>query len=552
MKKKIILLVLVFSLLFGLLSCTLPSLDLNTGNGQTKNELSTETVYNMAKDAGYTGSLSEFIAEFKGEDGKDGEDGEDGVGISNAAFDEDGHLILTLTNGKSVDCGKITINVSSSSSISIGANGNWYIDGVDTGKRAEGRNGATWHTGTSNPTVTVGTDGDLYLNTITCDVFKKTGTKWSLIANIGGEGTVIEEGDSYEVTINGGDTDKYAAAKALLSAVRVESVFSQPLSSYQYVSNGSGVIYKLDKVTGDAYIITNFHVVYDSDAITENKISNDIGLYLYGMEYNDYRIKAEYVGGSMNYDIAVLKVTASEILKEGNARAIELADSETVRVLDTAIAIGNPASDGISVTKGSVSVESQYISMVAPDEVTQIEYRVMRIDTPVNSGNSGGGLFNSEGKLIGIVSAKEKDTSYENMGYAIPSNLAVAVAENILRNCDGVANEQVIRCYLGITIAIKDTWTEYDTVTGVVNRKQTCSVNGIENDSIAQSVLMVDDVIRSFEIDGVTYALNYYYSGSEILLYADLGSTLFVNIERDGEAMRLRLPITESNFSKIK
>ena len=127
MKKKIILLVLVFSLLFGLVSCTLPSLDLNKGNGETKNELSTETVYNMAKDAGYTGSLSEFIAEFKGEDGKDGEDGEDGVGISNAAFDEDGHLILTLTNGKSVDCGKITINVSSSSSISIGANGNWYI-----------------------------------------------------------------------------------------------------------------------------------------------------------------------------------------------------------------------------------------------------------------------------------------------------------------------------------------------------------------------------------------------------------------------------------------
>lgn len=552
MKKKISLLILVFILIFGLVSCTLPSLDLDTGKEPTKTELSTETVYNMAKDAGYTGSLSEFIAEFKGEDGKDGDDGEDGVGIENAAFDEDGHLILTLTNGKSVNCGKITVNVSSSSSISIGANGNWYIDGEDTGKRAEGRNGATWHTGTSNPTVTVGTDGDLYLNTITCDVFKKTGTKWTLIANIGGEGTIIEEGDSYDITINGGDTDKHAAAKALLSAVRVESVFTQPLSSYQYVSNGSGVIYKLDKTTGDAYVITNFHVVYDVDANTSNKISDDIGLYLYGMEYNDYRIQAEYVGGSMNYDIAVLKVTANDIIKEGNARAAEIADSETVRVLDTAIAIGNPASDGLSVTKGSVSVESQYISMIAPDEATEIEYRVMRIDTPVNSGNSGGGLFNSEGKLIGIVSAKEKDTSYENMGYAIPSNLAVAVAENILRNCDGVENEQLIRCRLGISIAIKDAWTEYDSVTGVVNRKQTCSVNSIETGSVAEVVLMVGDVIKSFEIDGVSYDLNYYYSGSEILLYADVGSRLFVNIERDGEPIRVELPIDENNFSKIQ
>ncbi len=554
MKKKISLILLVFLLLLGLVSCAEFPIDLNSGsaNGQTKTELSTETVYNMAKDAGYTGSLSEFIAEFKGADGKDGEDGKDGVGITSAAFDEDGHLILSLTNGKSVDCGKVTVNVSSSSSISIGSNGNWYIDGEDTGKRAEGRNGTVWHTGTSNPTVTVGTDGDLYLNTITCDVFKKTGTKWTLIANIGGDGTVIEEGDSYDITINGGDTDKHAAAKALLSAVRVECVFTQRLSSYQYVSNGSGVIYKLDKTLGDAYIITNYHVVFDADANTSNKISSDIGLYLYGMEQPAYRISAEYVGGSMTYDIAVLKVTANEILRTGNVRAAEVADSEKVRVLDTAIAIGNPASNGLSVTKGSVSVESEFISMLAPDEITTNEHRVMRIDTPVNSGNSGGGLFNSEGKLIGIVSAKEKDTSYENMGYAIPSNLAVAVAENILRNCDGATNEQAIKCRLGISIAIGNAWTEYDTEAGVVNRKQTCVVNSIEAGSVAEVVLMVDDVIKSFEIDGVTYDLNYYYSGSEILLYADLGSSLFVNIERDGEAVRVELPIDENNFSHIQ
>ena len=549
MKKLFFTLALCLSLSMALSSCVFfdsviggndPSAYENTP------ELTTEYVYELARDAGYTGTIKEFIEEFKGAAGSDGKDG---VGIAGAAFDENSHLILTLTNGSVIDCGAITVNVEGSSSITIGSNGNWYIDGVDTGKKAEATDGTKWHTGSGAPISSLGAEGDLYLDTVSCSVYKKTSGRWSVIATLEGEGSIINEGDeyNYDVTINAeGSGGRYAAAKALMSAVRVVATYSNSWSS-----NGSGVIYRLDKSTGDAYIITNYHVVYDSDARTANKIADKISVFLYGLEYTDYEISATYVGGSMNYDIAVLKVTASEVMKNNAALAVEIADSSEVRVLDTAIAIGNPASSGISATLGSISVESEFIEMLAPDNRTMVEYRVMRIDTPVNSGNSGGGLFDSEGRLIGIVNAKENDTSIENMGYAIPSNLAVNVANNIIRNCDGKANEQVIRCKIGMGITASDLRTEYDSENGVVRVVESCVISEFETGSIAEVVLMVGDVIKSFEIDGVTYELKHNYDGSEILLNADRSSEIYINVERSGEALRYRLYTTADNFISI-
>ena len=559
MKKLFFILLLCLSISIGLCSC------LDIGNNSTEDpsqnaetpELSVEYIYELAKNSGYDGTVEQFIEEFKGkqgEPGTPGAPGADGVGIADAGFDENAHLILILTNGEKVDCGKISINVESSgsTSLSIGANGNWYINGEDTGKRAEAIDGTTWHTGTGAPISTVGIDGDLYLNTKNCDLYKKVLGAWTLIANIAGEGITVNEGDNYDITLNTNtEPDRYTAAKALMSAVRVEAVFSGVTTQYQQVSNGAGVIYKLDKAMGDAYIITNYHVVYDADALTYNNIADSIGIYLYGMEYSDYKIEAKYVGGSMTYDIAVLKVTDSELLRTSAVRAVELADSSDVRALDTAIAIGNPASSGISVTKGCVSVVSEYLEMIAPDNHTTVEYRVMRIDTPVNSGNSGGGLFNSDAKLIGIVNAKENDSSLENMGYAIPSNLAVYVAENIIRNCDGNASEQVKKCVIGMMITLSDIKTEYNTETGVIDVIETAVIQEISTGSIAESVLMVGDVIKSFEIDGVTYEVKHNYDGGEILLNADADSEVYINVEREGTPLRVKLEITEDNFSRI-
>lgn len=368
----------------------------------------------------------------------------------------------------------------------------------------------------------------------------------------------VEGGDNYNVTINADDRENVAAGKALLSVVSIKCVFktySQGLypggsSSKEKTGAGSGVIYKLDKNNGDAYIITNYHVVYYSGANTENGISNDITVYLYGQESSEYAIPAKYVGGSMNYDLAVLKVEASRVLAESNAMAAEFADSNEVAVLDQAIAVGNPEALGISATLGYVNVDSEYIMLEGADGSTTIQIRVMRIDTAVNGGNSGGGLFDSHGNLIGIVNAKL--TESENMGYALPSNFVKYVADNILFYCDGTDRESVYRCYLGITVAAKELYTEYDKETGRVHRRETVSISSIENNSIAKDKLAVGDVINSIVIDGVEYDVTRMYVVTDAMINARVGSVVKINITRNGVEQSVTVTITDGSLTAVK
>ena len=515
MKRKITLaLCLLFSviLLSGCISLTPPEDPEVNGDQNHEPTLSAEYVYELAKAEGYSGTLEDFIAEFKGESGVDG------VGIADIKFDEEAHLIITLTNDKIVDCGAVKVNVEPTT-ISIGDNGNWYINGEDTGYSSAGKNGTGWLSGSTPPPVNAGEEGDLYFDSETSSIYKKELGEWRLIANL------KSESDS-NITVNAGQSsEKYAAAKAMLSAVSVESIFqkNQYGTMREYSSVGAGVIYRLDKATGEAYIITNHHVVYDANCLSSDKISTDIGIYIYGKEYPNFRIPVTYIGGSVNYDIAVLKVEESEILAESDAKAVSVADSDTVRVLDTAIAIGNPAGLGISATLGSVSVESQNVSAVAHDGKTATVYRYMRIDTPVNSGNSGGGLFDSEGRLIGIVSAKESDQSLENMGYAIPSNVAISVAENIIANCDGGGSKKVIRADLGITLSIYDAYAEYDTTLGVLIKKEFCAISAINANSILSGKVSLDDELKTVKIGSVSFEIEHSYDLVEAMLNALIG-----------------------------
>ena len=126
----------------------------------------------------------------------------------------------------------------------------------------------------------------------------------------------------------------------------------------------------------------------------------------------------------MNYDVAVLRIDKSDIVKtaaeKGTLCAVSFGDSDNVAVGQTAIAIGNPEAEGISVSSGIISVTSEDITMTAVDESSTVTMRVIRTDTAINSGNSGGGLFDTQGKLIGIVNAKMKTEKAENIAYAIP------------------------------------------------------------------------------------------------------------------------------------
>ena len=376
-------------------------------------------------------------------------------------------------------------------------------------------------------TVTLGAFSSCLL--IDGDPFQISGT------NSGGGTTInVQGGPNYDIDISpNSSTNMIAASKALLSSVSI-------ITS---TSAGSGVIYKLDKEKGDAYIITNYHVVYDNN----NSINSEINAYLYGMEASEYAIEATYVGGSMNYDIAVLKVTGSTILMQSNAAAVKVANSNDVAILDTAIAIGNPEGNGISATVGCINVDSENISVgfQVYNRVQYVTLRVMRTDAAVNSGNSGGGLFNDKGELIGIVNAKDADSSTDNIGYAIPSNVAKAIAENILYYCDGATKLNVYRCMLGVEVGIKALYTEYDTETGKIYKKETVMLTKVEPSGAVNGILKAGDVINSITIDGVKHEVSRTYHIIDSMLYARVGSSVVINVTRDGAATDITIPIVE-------
>ncbi len=354
---------------------------------------------------------------------------------------------------------------------------------------------------------------------------------YELAVENGFEGTLEEWLDSLKSAVSDTVSTAYAANKAILSSVTVYSEFSK--AGTTTTSAGSGVIIEDDKANGNAYIITNYHVVYEKTATPQ--ISENIAVRLYALNYSNYSIPATYLGGSLTYDIAVLKVENSDIYKTSSARSAAIADTFFSYVGETAIAIGNPQGTGISVTTGIISVESEKIEMKGADGVTDVEFRVVRVDTAVNSGNSGGGLFNADGELIGIVNAKIISSNVENIGYAIPLSVAKYAYDNIKRNCDGGDNTVIKRCLLGVTITADEITTLYDEATGRTNIIEKIVVHSV-GEGAAAGLLEVDDEIVSFTYDGITYPVTRVFQIVDFSLNFVRNETVTLNIVRDGVA----------------
>ena len=337
-----------------------------------------------------------------------------------------------------------------------------------------------------------------------------------------------------------------AASIALRSAVSIYCTFKEPgKKGTEYYSAGSGVIYQLDKEKGDAFIITNHHVVYDADSSEENGISKTIEVYLYGSELEGFEMEATYVGGSQYYDIAVLHISGSDVLKESEAIAATVADSDEVVVGQIAIAVGNAEGEGITTTSGIVSVDSEHITMTAADSSTEISYRVMRVDTAVNHGNSGGGLYNEKGQLIGIVNAKIIDDEVENIGYAIPTRVAIGVAENILDHCFETDCESVMRAMLGVTIINKASRAVYDKETGFVRIEEDIEVYEVSSGSIANGKLEVGDILLSVELNGRLQRITRQHHVIDLMLHARAGDTMKITVLRDGKEKTFSVNLTE-------
>ena len=237
-------------------------------------------------------------------------------------------------------------------------------------------------------------------------------------------------------------------------------------------------------------------------------------------------------------------------MKTSDACAVDIADSDEIVVGDDAIAIGNAQGLGISASVGVVSVDSEHITMTAADGKTSVSFRVMRVDTAVNSGNSGGGLFDGEGNLIGIVNAKIVDDGVESIGYAIPSNVAVSIAENILDYCLGKDNERVQRALLGITVSTSDSKAVFDSTTGLITIEETVSVYEVSSGSLADGILQADDVLVSVTVGGNTTDITRQYHIIDMMLDVRVGDVVTLKILRAGEDMNVSITITEDSLTE--
>lgn len=277
-----------------------------------------------------------------------------------------------------------------------------------------------------------------------------------------------EQFDEYLASFDGTESERLQVAvnRSLLSGVSILSSFSVKTSyrvqsfgglnstetvTYHQIASGSGVIVDLDKEKGDAYVITNCHVVYSDESA--NTFADSVYLYLCGQDiqgvnyniyydivgsglytYKDYsigddeayRIEAQIVAASVAYDIALLKVSGSEVLKNSNAIAASFAESDDVYYGQRVYAIGNPEGEGMAATAGIVSKESCLIMLSLKENPASDsdynEYRVIRTDAAINGGNSGGGMYNADAKLVGIINSKSVSEDIDNMGYALPGS----------------------------------------------------------------------------------------------------------------------------------
>ena len=357
-----------------------------------------------------------------------------------------------------------------------------------------------------------------------------TGTETEWLESLKGE-----KGDASDDGMND------VAARSLLSTVSINAVFGSGTGL------GSGVIVELDKENGDAYIVTNYHVVYYQptnawgQSVGTGSVSDDIRLYLYGQEYTGYAISAEYIGGSLEQDIAVLKVTGSDVLKNSSATAAT-ADISQIYAGESVVAVGNPSGAGLSVTKGIVSVDSEEIEITLADNSTTGTLRVIRVDAAINSGNSGGGLYDTEGNLVGIVNAKIESASIENMAYAIPASVACGIADNIIKQVS--APVSVNKAEIGVQTEITSSKAVYDADAQATRIVQTVAVAGVTTNGSASGYLRVGDELISITFEGKEYALDRSYKLSDFLYYYSQGDTLTLKVSRGGEDITVSFTIS--------
>ena len=307
-------------------------------------------------------------------------------------------------------------------------------------------------------------------------------------------------------------------------------------------AGGSGFFYSVDTETGDAIVITDYHVVYAANA---NKYCSDIKVYLYGSEIaennttaaKEMGIPATCLGGSIYYDVAVLKITGSEIIKNSIAKAVTFGDSDKMKVGEGIIVLGNAQGYGISVTEGIVSVVSENITVESTEGGSYVSRRVFRSDAAINFGNSGGGTFGTDGKLLGMVAAKTTVNSSESMGYCIPVNVIKAVYNNVMRQYDEEPDKAHLfyKPLVGVTIFPLSSYAKLDENGNPYIAGDIC-VKSVAEGGLCDGKIFEGDILRTVQVnDGEKKTIHQMYHVTDTVMGSCIGDVITFEVEREVE-----------------
>ena len=271
-------------------------------------------------------------------------------------------------------------------------------------------------------------------------------------------------------------------------------------------ASGSGFI-----ISTDGYILTNHHVIDDADSITVSLFD--------GTTYD-----AALIGYDESNDIAVLKVDAE------NLSPVILGDSDQLNVGDQVLAIGNPLGElTFSLTSGLVSAMDRKVTLSST-----VTMNLIQTDCAINSGNSGGALFNLYGEVIGVTNAKYSsssggEASIDNIGFAIPINSIRGIVESIIEK------GYIASPYIGISVLdVSEEMKLYGIPAGI-------AIQSVAEGSPAEAAgLKVGDVIISVNDAAMDSNALVDFIGS-----SNIGDELTISIYRQGESLTITITVGE-------
>ena len=268
--------------------------------------------------------------------------------------------------------------------------------------------------------------------------------------------------------------------------------------TYEVPSSGSGIIAGQNDT--ELLIITNNHVVEDSEELSVTFIDNQ-------------SVKAAVKGTDSDSDLAVIAVQLSDIPEETRKqiKAADLGDSDSLKLGQGVVAIGNALGQGQSVTVGYVSALNKKLT------INDVERTLLQVDAAINPGNSGGALLNMNGEVIGINAAKYSDTSVEGIGYAIPISQAKDIISDLMTKVAVDENEQG---YLGIQLQNIDSQMAqaYGMPEGIYVYKIVAGGAASRSDLRERDIITKFDGEKVKNGDDLKKLLTYYKAGSTVTM----------------------------------